>query len=758
MTALSAILLIASMQAAAATPQLSARLHFAAAAISPGQSTEVAIELTLSEPWHMYHPILLDTGLPTKVTLHGPHNVTFGPVRFPAPTLSSQHDMEYLALSGAFVALAEMTLDASAQPAGEISVRADVSGLACIEACVKVEAQASASLPVQREPGPPASEKLFEQARSAIPPPLADAPYLKGSSFRVSKPQVAIGETAEIIATLKIENQHHIQHRDPGVEGLIPTRLLIETPNGLSLDPARQVWPTPRTLDIPGLGKVNELTGAAEIRAPFSIDDALFPTGPLTLRVLLYYQACREDGQCYAPAFAAGDVTFEVIPGAPSPATPTTAPALASAPPGGPVNTQNLAWILLLAFLGGMVLNVMPCVLPVISLKIFSFIQQAGEERGRIFLLGVMYTLGVLASFLVIAVVMVRTGVAWGGFMQQPLYVILLAAVVLSFALSLFGVFEVRLPGFVENAAGAASHREGPSGAFMNGLLATALATPCTAPLLGPAVGVLVQMPPFVAGAGIMVAGLGLAFPYLLLTAFPNWLRFVPKPGKWMLTVKQIMGFLLIATLIWLLWVLQFHVSSLTLIATLAFLASVGFACWLLGKLSLNASPATTLATWLAVGLVLVGGWMGSFNLLRSGPLADAQPAQATSGDDGPQWAPWRPGKAEELARSGKTVYVDFTAKWCLTCQTNKAAVLHREPVASRLKDDDIALLIADFTSPNDEILKELRRFQRAGVPLNLVYPAGRPEDVIVLPEVLTASIVLDALDKAQGERSVASQ
>jgi thiol:disulfide interchange protein DsbD len=321
----------------------------------------------------------------------------------------------------------------------------------------------------------------------------------------------------------------------------------------------------------------------------------------------------------------------------------------------------------------------------------------------------------------------------------------------------MLGVFELRLPGIVENAAGSVTTREGLGGAFLNGLLATALATPCTAPLLGPAVGLLVSLPPFVAGAGIMIVGLGLAAPYLLLTAFPVWLRFVPRPGKWMITFKQFMGFLLMATVVWLLWILQYLTNSNYLVATTGFLVLLSISCWMIGKLTLLASPLRSYATWATAVAISLVGWYGSYAWLAPNGAVPNNADHAGS-VAGREWRPWKPGLDADLASEGFTVYVDFTAKWCTTCQANKAVVLHSDAVWDRMDRDNVVRLSADFTHFDPAIQTELRKYQRAGVPLNIVIPANRPQDVILLPELLTQQIVLGALDRAGASKRSMSE
>ncbi len=747
-------LLLVFMQAGGPpAPKLSARLVPLQSAVSPGGNLDVLLEVEIPKPWHLYHPILLGPGLPTVVELTLPEGATAEPVRFPAPDLRESKGIEYLGYEGS-IALPTRIALAPAFSGAELAISARLSGLACTETtCVPVDARAALSVPVapgaSRDPAGEA-QPVFDKARRRLSSALESAPYLTGSALEVRPGSIPVGRRGELVWTLKIKAGHHIQDPRPGVEGLIGTRIFIEPIDGLIFE--EPIWPQPKVKKVEGLGEVREHSGPVAVRVPFRVADLKFEPRTLQLHTLVYYQSCSDAGECYAPEMAEAFARFVVVPGdgtvdapgARSSSGSGGAPGAAAGPSQPQTFWESLGiWgVFLFAFLGGALLNVMPCVLPVISLKIFSFLKQAGESRGRIFLLGVMYTLGVLVSFLPIAILVVAGNLAWGGLMQDPRFVITMAAFVFAFGLSLLGVFELRLPGAVESAAGAATTREGVSGAFLNGAMATLLATPCLGPGLGWAIGVLVAQPPLVAGLGIMTVGLGLAAPFLLLSAFPAWLKFVPRPGMWMVTFKQVMGFLLLATAIWLLWIVQFQVKPERMIAILVLLLGVALGCWLLGQISLTASGLRTAGLWGgAIAAVLAGLWVGE----RLVP--GDEPASI-------EWRKWEPGLAERLSAEGYTVYVDFTARWCATCQTNKNLVLLVDPVLSKLRDQQVVMLKADFTNRNDEIQRELQKHQRAGVPLNIVFPAGRPADVIVLPELLTGDIVLDALKRAGPSQS----
>ncbi len=751
------------------SPKIDAQLLLSTTALQPGSTAELAIQLKITDGWHIYHPLLLDTGAPTTISFEAPEGITFGELRFPEPSAGEEAGLRYLALEGEVVILTEVTAaeDIVADP---ISIKANIFTLACKKLCIPVDVSATLDIPITTDELQPANEKLFEEARALIPVPLTRAQYLRGSSVRLATDTFAPGQENEVIVTVNVQRGYHIQDRDPGNENLIPTRLFIEPLDGLKFD--EQKWPKAHVREMPYFGKVREQNGKFEIRVPFRINDDKLASGPAALRVLLSYQCCSDAGTCFPPITAREVIRLTLDtpnpeakhtpqgtlfprvyePGA-APSTPewqgsaatetdesSTSASDPGATPAAATSSESEEWplpmVFLFAFLGGVILNVMPCVLPVISLKIFGFVQQAGDDRARILRMGLVYAAGIMASFLVIAIAMVSAGLAWGGLMQRPEFLIGLGAVVFAFSLSLLGVFEIQLPGAAANAAAGASRKEGYTGAFMNGVMATLLATPCVGPFLGSAIGVLSKLPPFVAGTGIMVVGLGLAFPYVLLTAFPGWLRFMPKPGNWMVIFKQVVGFILVIVVVWLLSVLITQVETELFLGTLGLLTAVGMGCWLLGQIKLTMSFARTALLWALALLITGGGGYASFRVFEQ---------QTTI-----PWQEWKPGIAQRLSEEGFNVYVDYTASWCLTCQSNKTLVLETDRIASEFEHLGIYPIKGDFTKLNPDMQRELQSHGRNGVPLNIIVPAGRPDEVIVLPEVLTQRIVLEALSELQ--------
>jgi len=403
--------------------------------------------------------------------------------------------------------------------------------------------------------------------------------------------------------------------------------------------------------------------------------------------------------------------------------------------------------------LGGLILNLMPCVLPVISLKVLGFVQQAGEEARRVRQLGWAFCAGILTAFLALALVvlLVKSGgeqIGWGFQFQYPGFVMAMAALVFALALSLFGVFEVLLPG-TSGDMGGLGRREGLSGSFFNGVLATILATPCTAPFLGTALGFAFAQPASVIVVIFAAIGVGMALPYLILGLKPAWMMWLPKPGPWMGWFKQLMGFLLMATVLWLLWVLGKQVGVEGVVWMAAFLLGLALACWIWGQWGSILHVGWTQKMARLTALVLIAA---SYVLFLHPLLAKEQLLAA--GNDAPAedalpWQPFSVAGVERLVAEGHLVFIDFTAEWCWTCKVNERAVLSQEAVRKRFGDLDVALVKADWTNRNVEITQLLRAFGRSGVPLYVIFPSCRPDHPLVLPEIITTDLVLRNLDEA---------
>lgn len=397
------------------------------------------------------------------------------------------------------------------------------------------------------------------------------------------------------------------------------------------------------------------------------------------------------------------------------------------------------------AFIGGIILNLMPCVLPVISLKILGFVQQSGEDRGKIVFHGILFTAGVLASFLVLAglLLALRAGgeeLGWGFQLQSPHFLAVLSILLFVFGLSLFGMFEI---GTSLTAMGGG----GNTGAFVSGITATILATPCTAPFMGSALGFAIAQPPVVTLAVFASLGLGMAFPYLLLSVFPQWLKYLPKPGAWMESLKQFMGFLLMGTIIWLIWVFGIQAGLNSIIFLLGALLLAGLGSWIYGRWGTLQRSTVSRRIALAMFILTLGGslYVSLSFLPDTAPAATMQQGGGESID----WVAYDEGRYRELREEGKALFIDFTAAWCLSCQVNERVALSGRDVAELFEEKGVTSMKADWTSRNDEITRALARYGRNSVPLYVLYKPGAAEPEI-LPEILTPAIVKESISSIQ--------
>ena len=406
--------------------------------------------------------------------------------------------------------------------------------------------------------------------------------------------------------------------------------------------------------------------------------------------------------------------------------------ARASTPVASAQSATSFGATLLLALLGGLILNLMPCVFPVLGIKILGFVNQAGSERKKVILHGLTFTLGVVLSFWVLVAILtiLKTGGAqlgWGFQLQSAAFVFSLAAVMLVFALNLSGVFEFGLS--ATSVGGNLQMQSGFMGSFFTGILATMVATPCSAPFLAPALGAALTMSTVESFTVFTAVALGLSAPYLLLSIFPAAIRVLPKPGAWMETFKQFMAFPLYATVAYLVWVLAGQVNEAGLLSSLIGLVLVAMAVWIYGRYSQRKARVATVLT----SLVLLGGlWTGW-------PLAAAASEI--------KWTPWSTQTIEQLRSEGRIVYVDFTARWCATCQANKKVVFHSNDVLKLFRDKNIATVRGDWTNRDPLISQELAKYSRSAVPFNLVWLPGKA-DPVLLPELLTPNIVIDAVNQ----------
>jgi thiol:disulfide interchange protein DsbD len=394
------------------------------------------------------------------------------------------------------------------------------------------------------------------------------------------------------------------------------------------------------------------------------------------------------------------------------------------------------------AFIGGILLNLMPCVFPVLGIKVMGFVEHAHGEQRSMRLQGWIFSAGVLASFLALAglMLLLRAGGAqlgWGFQLQSPAVVMLLAALFFVLALNLSGVFE--WGAFAQSMTSSVSARGRYADAFLAGVLASVVATPCTAPFMGAAVGFTLTQSAANALAVFAMLGVGMALPVLLLAHFPALLRRLPRPGPWMETFKQVLAFPLYATVAWLTWVLGAQSGNDAVLALLAGLVLVAMAAWMYGRFEHSSTPWRAAVALLLAAAGLAVAWPA--------PQGAAAASSASARPGEIAWQEWSPEKVAQLRAQGKAVFVDFTAAWCVTCQVNKRVALNNDEVVRAFADRDVVALRADWTRHDPRITATLSGMGRNAIPVYALYLPGEPQPRL-LPEVLTPGIVLAEISR----------
>ncbi len=746
--------------------------------VTPGQTFQVGLEFDIDDKWHIYWKNGGDAGIPPKVTWDLPPGFTISQLQFPTPRqYVDKTGLVSIIHEGRVMLLAQVKPPATLSDS-TVTLKAHVKYLLCAEVCLRLKADVKFTLPVAKAGSDPkpANVESFARARNALP--LTESKYVSVRA-NTSVSQFRVDTTFDLLLDVAIAKGHHIQSNTPLNKAFVKCEVFMEPAGEIFFDPP--TYPKPKIHTLPTLGKISEYEGNFQIRIPGEVYEA--PTSyPVRFAGIFKYQACTAKGRCYPPealAFSVdvGTQSDNKVGTAITPTKPGDLPPRSTTPTkvvGSSDLPKTFLGLLAFAFLGGLILNIMPCVLPVISIKILSFVQQAKESPRRVVGLGLSFAAGMVMSFWALAVLIIALKAAgnelgWGFQFQSPRFVLVMIAVIFAFGLSLLGVFEITLPGAATTKLSAAQEREGFAGAFMKGVLGTVLATPCTAPFLGPALGVAFRSTNMELFAIFTAIGFGMASPFIILSAFPSWLRFMPKPGAWMEHFKQAMGFMLLGTVVWLMFTLGDQVGAPGLVWTAMFLIFLAIACWILGRQTPMTPVGRRLVAWaFAVGFAVGGWWLsfeGGWNKKTTvevfvqnvrdacdGVCANGPPSIPRSAwDDGIPWQRWNKGWPQQLAAQGYTVYVDYTATWCATCLANKKATLETKRVRQMMRDNCVIPIKADFTLENPDILTDLNSFDRSGVPLNVIYPANQPDQPIVMPEQLVgrATLVVDRLSEA---------
>jgi len=665
-------------------------------AIVPGKSFTVGLLLRMAPGWHTYWKFSGDAGLPTELKWKLPPGWKIGDIQWPIPLKTiDPGDIETYGYENEVLLMQEITPPSKLDDSSA-KLSTEANWLVCEKICIPGSATLQLDLPVGST-SQPANTNVFARCRRLVPQNWPG-------------PNVARADWSRVGSDLRL-------------------KITSET---LAKYPAVDFFPLPEQETIVGHPAIQSRNNS-EIVFRIPLESAPKDLSSMAGLAVFSQQPNSDDRTAWQI---------------------TSAPAVSAT---RPAPARGILTFLLFGFLGGLILNLMPCVLPVISLKIFGFVQQAGQSRQKIFRSGIAFTVGIFAWFIALAVLLTALksagrDVTWGGFQfTNPYFVLALSVIVLVFALNLFGVFEVSLPQSVTRSLLSTSERKDMLGSFFQGVFATVLATPCTAPFLGTALGFAFTQPAAIILSMFIAIAAGMSAPYLLLSAQPAWVRFLPKPGPWMVHVKQFMGFLLLATLLFLLYVLGAERGLEGAIWASCFLLVISVACWMKGAFVLPTAPAVKRIIVLVLMLLLV---IGSGVYFIGDKFQSAKIASADSQIHG-DWQPFTPERLQTELEQGRTVFVDFTAAWCLTCKFNEASVLEAQDVREAFQRHGIVKLKADWTNGDPVITKLLQQFGRPGVPLYVLYPA-KNEEPIVFPEVLTKRMVLEKLESVASK--VASQ
>jgi thiol:disulfide interchange protein DsbD len=727
--------------------------------VQPGQPFDVALHLHSDPGWHTYWINPGDAGLATTITWTLPPGFTAGPIQWPTPEKHNMGPLITHGYEGDVYLLTTITPPKSDLPQ-HFDVKAKASWLVCQEECIPGKAELTLPL----DSGllnlrlPVDNKDFFDQARERLP--------VLNTRWDVRSTYAELGGLHS--SSEPLPQALWIQFTDKSglpLSSLGHLQFFPEQPNVLSTQTKDSRVPPP---DEKSSNFQIVITLQQNGDKPAQISGVLVSDQPLISNAKAVY----------IPAFSTSAnvpiLSASIESSAANPAPNSQGQARSqvqfgnegtTALPLGTAAATNEAQPLVIAvlgaaFIGGLILNLMPCVLPVLSLKVFSLMKHAGENPRAAWIQGVAFTAGVVISFWMLAglLIALRTAgnqLGWGFQMQSPGFVLALIFLFFLLALNLFGVFELgaSLVGLDAKATGQLG---GLASSFGNGALATLAATPCTAPFMGSALGFAAQQPPFVALLIFTFLALGMATPYLLLTIFPGALRFVPKPGAWMEAFKQFMGFLLMATVIFLIYVFGALVGEDQVPWLLFVLLLAGLAAWIYGRW---ATPTRTMPVRFAAFVVALG--LLGYAIFSGITLAEYVPPVGTAGYNPAggswpaetnyrpplgSWQPWSQEAVDDALAKGQPVFVDFTAAWCLSCKVNEAVALGADAVKQAFAQKNVALFRADWTHSDPEISKALRQYNRDGVPLYLLYSPKNKDAPKILPAVLTPGIVLDAL------------
>ena len=648
--------------------------------IQPGGNDLIGLHFTLDKGWHVYWINAGDSGEPPTIKWMLPAGITAGAMQFPAPRRLPLGPLMDFGYEDEVLFPITLSADSTLKAPSTAPLAAHVNWLVCREVCIPGKADLVLPLQVAAQQGPadPAGRRSSTASAAFCRSRSRPLPRL----YSVRPPTV------------------------------LPSPLPVIPPPMPSSFP----WIRARSR-MPRRSLFRRWTAALQISLKRDVN---FRTQLAQLNGVLLLG----DGAAYE---------VHAVPG-PLPA----AAAVASS-----AGFLKLLRFLALAFLGGVILNLMPCVFPVLFIKGLSLVEASRHHHSHVRAHGLVYALGILVSFWAVVALLLglRAGgrqLGWGFQFQSPGFIAVMSLLLFFLGLSLAGMFEIGLT--VTNAGSSLASRHGYAGSFFTGVLAMVVATPCTAPFMGAAIGFALAQSAAVAFAVFTALALGLASPYVLLTFHPLWMRHLPRPGEWMEVLKQATSVFIFGTVIWLVWLFASSAGVDALTALLVAFLLLGIAGWILGRW-----PARRVPSVFAVAVIVLAVATPLYALWQF-PPTDSQTARSGAGSSQTGWESYSRAAIEQYRSQGRPVFVDFTARWCLSCQVNERAVLNRPDVRRRLRDSGIVLVRADWTKHDEAIASALTELGRSGVPTYVFYLPGQP--AITLPEVLTPGIVFGALDQ----------
>lgn len=676
------------------TENVRAELLADVSSVKPGEPFWVGLRQTIRPKWHTYWKNPGDSGLPTEIAWTLPEGVTAGPIVWPRPSVYDIGGIVNYGFQDEAVLLVQVTPPATLT--GSLPLVAAANWLVCEDVCIPEEATLELVLPVAATAAPaaPATLKVFEAARQRVPLP-SPWPARYGVS-RGGDPTLVV--EAKALKPDTIRDLYFFPAAWGPVASMAHQSATVG-PDGIRIPLKRGDAKSALPVELAGTLVLTERTAGGDVRQAFDVAAKLDPA--------------------FVPAGALSAVGGE---------------------------TLTLVEALLYALLGGLILNLMPCVFPVLAMKAAAFARLAGHERAAMRRDGLAYTLGVLVSFAAMAALLIvlRTtlgDVSWGFQFQSPVFSLLIAYLFFVVGLNLAGLFEFsggRLAGLGQGLAA----RGGTAGAFFTGVLAVIVATPCTAPFMAAALGFALGQPAPQTVAVLLALGFGLALPFLVLSFTPALQRLMPRPGPWMERLRQFLAFPMFASAVWMVWVLTQQTGADGVVYALGGMILIAFAIWLL-----RLGSGVSAATWMRRGVAAVAVLLAFGAALR---LEDA-PATAASVSGGPAgvsfdgWERFSRARMAEAVAAGKPVFVDFTAAWCITCLVNERVALDTPASRRAFEAAGVVKLKGDWTNRDPEITSVLKELGRAGVPLYLFWPPGAAQPRI-LPQVLTESLILSEL------------